>query len=107
MLAAFSSRVVLAQDAADFDRAVTAARRNYSHAIRICVDTMLNVTEAEIRAHACWHREMTDLAAGKRDALDRCEITDHRNPTYIHLICTEHSEESQASLFCAEAWRSC
>lgn len=63
--------VHVTQDAADFGRAVAAARGNYSHAIRICADTMPNLTEDEIRMHACWHREAADLAAGKRDALDR------------------------------------
>lgn len=59
------------QDAADFSRAVDAARGNYSHAIRICADTMPHLTEDQIRVHACWHREMTELASGKRDALHR------------------------------------
>lgn len=59
------------QDAADFDHAVAAARGNYSHAIRICLDTMPTLGEDEVRAHACWHREAAELAAGKRDALDR------------------------------------
>lgn len=59
------------QDAADFDRAVAAARGNYSHAIRICCDTMPALGEDAIRQHACWHREAAELAAGKRAALDR------------------------------------
>ena len=64
-------RMIHVQDAADFSRAVDAARGNYSHAIRICADTMPHLTEDQIRAHACWHREMTELAAGKRNALHR------------------------------------
>ena len=59
------------QDAADFDRAVTAARGNYSHAIRICCDMLPGLGEDAVRAHACWHREAGELAAGKRAALNR------------------------------------
>lgn len=52
------------QDAADFDRALAAARGNYSHAIRIVCEQLPLLGEEAVRAHACWHRDLAQLAAG-------------------------------------------
>ena len=53
------------QDAADFERAVAAARGNYSHAIRIVCDLLPLLGEDEVRTHACWHRDLAHLSAGE------------------------------------------
>lgn len=77
----------LMQDAADFDRAVTAARGNYSHAIRISCDTLPGLGEDAVRQHACWHREASGLAAGKRAALDRRVLTFGSSFSFLTLQC--------------------
>lgn len=83
------------QDAADFERAVAASRGNYSHAIRIVCDLLPLLGEDEVRAHACWHRDLARLAAGRITSLQQQPLA----ACILQIIgaCTQHSSTDRAT----------